>query len=172
MDSTQLTQLYNFFVKTNTDQRGVEAALVLASVAGAAGYALSEAQLASLNAQGTDGGANLFSQELSDQLEQTFSELLRCAAAAGIDSIQESGWVGLPVGAEALKVHIATFNLNNFSELKNLYLAGGNAFESLSNDLLAISCLFLRQVSGTVIPESEGKRIITWALQCGARTML
>ena len=74
MDSTQLTQLYNFFVKTNTDQRGVEAALVLASVAGAAGYALSEAQLASLNAQGTDGGANLFSQELSDQLEQALTQ--------------------------------------------------------------------------------------------------
>lgn len=171
MDSALITDIYNFAIKANSDATGVEASLVLSSVAGAAGHTLILPHIRTLEAQALEPGAGVFIESVSSELGATYGELLRYAAAAGLDPDPNSGWIGTPASTDRLGAHILQFNKKHFNALQDLTLKSGGGAASLRSALLGVSCMILKQVGGTVIPEGEGKKIITWSLQLGSKSM-
>lgn len=169
MDSALITNLYRFFIKANKDVKGVEASLVLSSVAGAAGYSIIEKYLPKLESEALKAGSNVFIEDVSAELNTVYGELLRYASAAGINPDPNSGWIGTPSSPDDLAEHILKFNQAHFGSIKEIVEDSGSEGRFLRSALLGLCCMLLKQVGGTVIPVEEGKKIITWSLQCGSK---
>jgi hypothetical protein len=171
VDSKTVEALYNLFVALCREEKGICAENLLASMAGHLGYCVLRNVLEPSEVVAVPAGAYISIPEVSRDLRVVHNALLRTAAAFGFDPDPNAGWIGIPSDSDYVRSTVQYFNQHHYDDIQQFFERHAIP-QDIRNDLqLFVCCYTLKQVAKQVISEEEGKQILMWGIQCGAKTM-